>query len=151
MRTNLDDLRHRPILDLSTATTIGRAEHAVIDVEQRTVVALALAKVEGDATILPWDSIRSIGADAITVDNGDLLRAPAGELEQRTASGSLDPIAKKVLSDAGDEHGSLDDIVIDSESGAVTDLVIGDRTVPGRALIGIGDYAAILAESTLSQ
>lgn len=151
MTIRLDDLRHRPIFDLATATSIGRAEHLVIDVDQRTIVALAVGKVEGDATILPWESIHSIGADAITVDDGDLLRAPETELEQRTVSGSLDPIAKTVLSDAGDEHGTLDDITINSDTGAITELVIGDRTVPGRALIGVGDYAAIVDASALSQ
>ena len=149
MTINFDDLRHRPILDISTATTIGRVEHLVIDPSDSSVQALTIGKAQDNATVLPWSGINAIGPDAVTVDTTGQLRAPESELEQRATSGDVDPIGKMVLSDDGDHHGTLRDLVIDTDSGSITELLVGDRTLPGRALMGVGDYAAIVDQAQL--
>lgn len=151
MDIHFDDLRHRAILDISTATTIGRVEHLVIDVSDASVSALTIGKGPDNDVVLSWNEIKAIGPDAVTIETQEHLRAPENELEQRTAKGDLDPIDKLVLSDDGDKHGTLTDVVIDAESGAVTELLIGDLTIPGRALIGVGDFAAIIDHSHLGE
>lgn len=149
MTVNFEDLRHRPILDISTAATIGRVEHLVIDPSDSSVPALTIGKAQDNATVLPWSGIKAIGPDGVTIETKGQLRAPESELEQRTTSGAVDPIGKLVLSDDGDEHGTLRDVVIDTDSGEITELLIGDLTLPGQALMGIGDYAAIVDQAQL--
>ncbi len=145
MKVHLSELRNRPVMDLSSATTVGRIERVVLDLGRSAVSGFVLGKVEGPETILPWDGVKSIGPDAVTIDDTSLMREPSGSAETRSAAGDLEPIGKLVLTQFGDEAGELRDLVVETETGEATDLVIGEQTVPGRRLLGVGDYAAIVS------
>jgi hypothetical protein len=59
---NLSDLAGRPVLDLATATNIGKVADFVIDPVSRRIVGFQLANVKGPAHWLAWDAMNTLGA-----------------------------------------------------------------------------------------
>ena len=141
---NVSDVIGRSVLDLSTATTVGRVDDVVIDPRSRRLVGFHLAKVSGSATWLPWEALRSLGADALTIDGAEALTEPPAD--ERAGLRARRAFGGRVLTDSGHELPSLTNFDVDPESGAVNGVAVGDRTVPGESLIGIGSYATVVAE-----
>ena len=81
------------------------------------------------------------------VADEDTLRPPNDDRERDGVDGKLDLLGKRALSERGNELGKIDDVSFDADTGALEDLVIGDRRVPAAALLGSGSYAAVLDKS----
>jgi uncharacterized protein YrrD len=140
----ITDLNKRPVMDLSSATTVGRIDDVIIDPASRQLVGFELAKTPGKASYLAWDALRALGSDAVTIENVDALSATPNEtaappLKRGKVMGGI------VLTDQGFSLGNLADVEFDADSGAVTGLVIDDaRVLPGDSLLGIGHYAMVV-------
>ena len=88
--------------------------------------------------------VTSVGADAVIVNR---VR-DVGPDEDRLVSGSQDPLKKRVLSDQGNEHGSVSDVTID-EAGLVHSIDVDGESTDGARLRGLGSYALVItADST---
>lgn len=143
MTVNLSTLYGRPVLDVSSATTVGSVRCGVVAAVDGTVHALVLDKTPAEGSILSWSSIKSIGPDAITVESAEVFRVPSEE-EDRAAKGDLDPIGKRVLTSDGEAIGELTDLSVDEVSGTVEEVAIGDDRLPGTSIVGSGDYAVVV-------
>lgn len=144
MTVRLQPLGGRSILDLTTATSVGQVQCATLDPGLGEVAALVLKKTPGAETLLPWSAIKAIGPDAITIETRDVLVAPEGPKQQRAASGDLDPLGKRTFNDMGEALGHVDDLVVDDDTGRITEVIIDGRSFDGSTLIGSGPYAVIL-------
>jgi sporulation protein YlmC with PRC-barrel domain len=140
----LSELRGRPVLDISSATTVGQLQLAVVDPARGGVVAFRVRSSQGPGDLLPWESITSIGPDAVTVESVDLLRGPVGRAEQRAAEHGHDPIGALVITDRGEEVGTVTEVLIDETSGAIERLVTDRVDQPAPTIIGMGDYALVV-------
>ncbi|MGI8709912.1 MAG: PRC-barrel domain-containing protein [Acidimicrobiales bacterium] len=143
MTVNLSELYGRSVLDVSSATTIGSVRCGVVAAREGRVEALALDGTPGEESILAWSAIKSIGPDALTVDNTQDLRKPA-EGEDRAAKGDTDPIGKNVFTDAGEAIGQLTDLRVDEDSGRVEEVTIGGERLAGTVIMGSGSYAVVV-------
>jgi sporulation protein YlmC with PRC-barrel domain len=140
---NLSDLAGRPVLDLATATTIGKVADFVIDPVTRRIVGFQLAHVKGPAYWLAWDAMNTLGADALTIDRPDVLTEPP---EHSRGLRADKVIGGRVLTDSGRELRNLVDLEIDPDTGQITGLKIGDHSMPADALIGVGRYATVVVD-----
>ena len=61
------ELVTHPVMDLATATSIGRIDDAVVDAAHGTSVRLRAEKDPGEGDWLAWDQVNAVGADALTV------------------------------------------------------------------------------------
>ncbi len=139
---NVSELIGRSVLDLSTATTAGHVDDVVVDAASRRVVGFRLGKTAGSSTWLAWDSVGSVGADAVTIDDADKLAdEPVGSGSGVKADRVL---GGRTLSDEGRDLGSLADIEVDPESGAVQSLITSTGRLEPDTLIGIGSYATVV-------
>ncbi len=138
---NVDDLLGKPVLDVSTATTAGRIDDLVVDVGQRTVRGLVVGKAASGAW-LEWSDIKSMGADAVTIEHADVVTAAPTDVGPGCRQAKV--LGGRVLTDEGRELGPLGTIDIDPDSGAIEALVLADRRVPADQLIGIGSYATVV-------
>lgn len=145
MKVPLSELHGRPIMDLSTATTIGSVDGVVLDAPAGRLAALTVGRSAEGRTILDWESIRSVGPDAVTVEDDGAIRAPAGAYESGAADGSFRAVSKQVLTDEGDAAGTVDDVVIDIETGAFVGIVIDGTAVPASKVMAVGDHAVIIS------
>jgi sporulation protein YlmC with PRC-barrel domain len=82
----------------------------------------------------------------MVVDEG-ALRPPADDRERSAADGKLELVGRRALSERGNELGTIDDVTFDADTGALVDLVIGERSVPAGSLLGSGSYAVVLDKS----
>ena len=139
---NVDDLLGKPVLDVSTATTAGRIDDLVVDVGGRTVRGLVVGKSANGGAWLEWSDIKSMGADAVTIERVDVVTAPPGDVGPGCRQAKV--LGGRVLTDEGRELGPLATIDIDPDSGAVEALVLADRRVAADQLIGIGSYATVI-------
>lgn len=144
MTTKLAELTGRPVLDIASATTVGQVDHAVLDAGSGSIAALRLAKVDGDADLLPWDSIKAIGPDAITIESVARLRQASSAAESKGTDQSLDPIGARLLTTAGLELGRVADVEVDEGSGAVETIATAEARHPGSSTVGFGTYALVV-------
>lgn len=137
----MTSLRHtvgKPAINRETAEQLGKVQHFVVDARARRVQALAVSVGRG-TQLVDWTQVESIGPDAVIV-NGS--HEPNGD-DDRAVSGALHPLQKRVLSDQGNEIGTLDDVEID-DGGRVRTLIVGDEHVQGGRLEGVGSYAVVI-------
>ena len=100
------------------------------------------------ATWLAWEAVRAVGADAVTIDRGDMLtKPPPGSDGLRVAR----VLAGRVLTDEGRELARLTDFDIDPGTGVISAIIVGDVSLPASALIGIGCYAIVVADPNTSR
>ena len=140
---NVSDILGRNVLDLSTATTIGRVDDVIIDAATRRVTAFHLAKTATSRSWLPFGNVAAVGSDALTVtDDDQVVEAPGG-----AAAGvaGLKALGGHVLTDQGREIGPLHDVDIDDDGGVIT-LTTASGIVAADDLIGIGSYAVIVTD-----
>jgi sporulation protein YlmC with PRC-barrel domain len=146
------------IVSVAEAARLGKVADVVFATDPLTVAALHL---RGDGTdfIVPFDHVRNLGADAVTVDSSQVTQmASAGDtfdgLPRLTKLVQL-----KVVDDAGTLIGTLQSIELDPPTGRVERLVahrggvlgIGgaSRTIAAEAIRSVGvDILTVAADAT---
>jgi sporulation protein YlmC with PRC-barrel domain len=136
----------RRVLSTGTAETVGTVAGFVVDPATAQVVAIRLKKTHGSGNTLHWPDLASFGADDVTVPSADAITSASGtaaDLDTKNA----ELLGKRLLTDAGTEIGTVDDIDFDPASGAVISLQTPNGPVNGDRLIGCGSYAVIVRDS----
>jgi uncharacterized protein YrrD len=136
------DAAGRQVVSTSTAETLGSVDEFVVYPPSHAVVALLLKKTAAGDTLL-WSDLTAFGADAVTVSGADKLTAPRADLVALSGKDHR-LLGKRVLSTAGDELGTVDDVEFDPDTGIITALVLAGGDVAGVRLIGVGSYAVIV-------
>lgn len=136
----------RKVVSRSSAKELGAVGHLLVEAQQRQIAAVVIGKGK-KARLVDWAQLSGFGPDAVMVADEDTLRPPNDDRERDGVDGKLDLLGKRALSERGNELGKIDDVSFDADTGALEDLVIGDRRVPAAALLGSGSYAAVLDKS----
>lgn len=137
--------RKRDIVNTATATRVARVDGFVVLPGPARVALLRVGKVKGAGTLLAWEDLQGFGPDAVTVATDAVIRPARDALEQRAENSDLEILGKRVLNERGMELGTITDVDFDPETGAVTSLLTKTETIPGRRLIGLGNYAAVVS------
>jgi sporulation protein YlmC with PRC-barrel domain len=136
----------RTVLSTGTAETVGTVAGFLVDPATAQVVAIRLRKTSGSGDTLHWPDLTSFGTDNVTVPSADAITNATGtaaDLDTKNA----ELLGKRLLTDAGNEIGTVDDIDFDPASGAVISLQTRNGPVYGDRLIGCGSYAVIVRDS----
>ncbi|WP_406164520.1 PRC-barrel domain-containing protein [Streptomyces sp. NBC_00996] len=139
----LSELSGLTVMSKADATAIGTVDGIVIDPAASRVAALRLAKTSGAGSYLAWPDIHAVGPDAVMAPGRGALRDADEELAPLTAA-SRDLPGKRVLTDHGEEAGTLQDIDFDPRTGGVSALLTAGGSIPGTHLIGVGSYAVVV-------
>lgn len=140
------DLKGRKLVDTSSADTAGKVDGFLLDPSSRTVVALEFKKTDHGSTVA-WADLTAVGADAVTVAGTSVIVDAEGHLaDLATKDGQV--LKKRVLTDAGEDLGSVHDIDLDPQSGALLELIVGEKkhrsSIAGSRLLGVGSYAVVI-------
>ena len=140
------DLKNRPVVSLKDGTKVGEVSDLTLDATNIQVGSLLVAGSDGNS-ILPYRSVRTIGTDAVTIDNSGTLQAPAdrsGDEERRVST----LIGLPVVNQEGSIIGTMEDLEFDDQYGRVITLVVrrggvlgiggSHESVPRTAIRGIG-------------
>ena len=136
------EVHGRKVVSTANAETVGKVDDFVVDPASRSVVALRLKKTDSGDT-LTWAGLTAVGADAVTVADASVITAADGRVAELLGKDHR-AVGKRVLSDLGDELGKVSDVDFDPANGAITTIRVGERDVPGSALLGIGSYAVVV-------
>jgi len=142
--SSLRALVGQPVIARESADRLGAVDGVVIDPEARRVVAVQLG-ANKSCRFVGWDEISAIGPDAVMVSSSAGVRETEGPLEERAAAGNAGLLGKRLLDDAGDELGTVDDVEFDDTTGVVEHLRAGDEPIAGERIIGIGSYAVVVS------
>jgi len=134
----------RKVVSRETAEELGTVSHLVVDAGTKRVTGLVVGK-RRRARLVDWARLSGMGPDAAIVEADDVLHEPADDRERAAAGGKLELLGKRVLEETGNELGSIDDIVFDSDSGELLQIVLGESERPASLLLGSGSYAVVLS------
>ena len=140
------DATGRTVLSTGTAETVGTVAGFLVDPVTAQIVALRLKKTHGSGNTVPWTDLTSFGADNVTVTSADVITEATGTVKDLDSkAGQL--LGKRLLTDAGTDIGTVNDIEFDPASGAVISLKTSNGPVYGDRLIGCGSYAVIVKDT----
>ncbi|HVA08495.1 MAG TPA: PRC-barrel domain-containing protein [Acidimicrobiales bacterium] len=143
MTVSFRDSSGRKVVSTASANEVGSVAHLLVDAQQRRVASVVIGRGK-KAQLVDWSQLSGFGPDAIMIVDEDALRPPADDRERAATEGRLELLGKRALSERGNELGQIDDVTFDPDTGALEDLIIGDRRVPAGSLLGSGSYAAVL-------
>ncbi len=136
----------RKVLSRASAQELGAVSHLLVNAQQRQIAAVLIGRGK-KAQLVEWAQLSGFGPDAIMVVDEGALRPPADDRERAAADGRFELVGKRTLTERGNELGPIDDVTFDADTGALEDLVIGDRRVPAGSLLSDGSSAAVLDET----
>lgn len=151
------ELQGLAVMDVSGGKKLGSIEDLVISPEDGRVLGLTLGgggMLGGSRTFVSADDIRSIGADAVTVE-GDNVARPESEMSEelsaaRDASRSL--VGKKVVTEGGSLLGTVSDYLVDESARRVSGLTVGggmlsaEDAIAADRIVSLGPDAVIVSD-----
>jgi len=140
----------RKVVSRTSAQELGTVTHLLVDAPGRQVTAVIVGKGK-KARLVDWSALSGFGPDAVMVGDDSALRPPADDRELDGANGKLDLVGKRVLTERGNELGSVGDVSFDPATGALETLRVDDREIPAATLLGSGSYAVIVDDSQEAQ
>lgn len=137
------DISGNPVMDTSTATSVGRVEAPIIDPATHRIVGFRVKKSKGPGDVLLWEAVAGLGPDALTVSSAEQVADAPAVLKERSGK-KLDVLRRRVLTEHGHPLGKIRDVEFDPADGRVTSLLLKDSFVDGTRLLGIGKYAVVV-------
>lgn len=136
----------RKVVSRTTAQEAGGVTHFLVDEHKQQILSLVVGRGK-KAKLVDWVDVSGFGPDAVMISDETALRVPADDREREAAAGKLELVGKRTLSELGNELGPIEDVTFEVDSGALEDLVVGDRHLPAHSLIATGSYAAVIDKS----
>lgn len=142
-----------PVIDLSSGQRVAEVKDLVCDQSEQRITALIVGRgnLWRKAKIITWESIYSVGTDAVTIASSNVI-APAAKLAGNQHTGNR-YLGKQVLTTSGQYLGRVDDIAVNQISGQIvgcvlTDGIVGDF-ISGRAIIPLVESAVMSADNMI--
>lgn len=142
--TRFSEADGRRVITRDTARQIGSVKRYLLDPATASVLAIQIGDKSGQPQIVDWPSILAFGEDAVIVESEGVAREVSGEREERFIKGTEDLKDKRVLTDQGDELGSVRDVVFDARTGRLSQFVLREQELPIERLVAVGPYAVIV-------
>ncbi len=135
---NISELIGKPVVSMVDGEKVGVVKDVMIDADQLKATAILLGGIPGQG-ILPFEQVKSVGHDAITIDSAQAIQWATGHLS--TAAGRKADELKKlpVMDSSGTALGGIQDIEIDVTTGRLLSMKVG-----GGGVFGIGGHSTVV-------
>lgn len=141
--TRVADVDGKPVLSRDSAEELGRVTGVAIALDPPRVTSLVV-KSGRKTGVIAREQVTSFGPDAVVVGSDDAWHEPSTDDDERAAAGRTVPVAKRVLTDAGNEIGTVSDAEFDPADGTVVALFAQDGPIAAQRLRGLGSYALVV-------
>ncbi|MFK0023822.1 PRC-barrel domain-containing protein [Streptomyces sp. NPDC090798] len=136
--TLFSQIRGLPVVTLGEANELGVVKSLMIDVASGLIGQVRLSPARGRKDIaIDWSALHVIGPDAVLVRSDTAL-------DTTPPPAPVDVVGVRVLTEDGDERGTVRDIAFDPVTGRVENMCTALGDIPGDRLIGLGDYALVV-------
>jgi sporulation protein YlmC with PRC-barrel domain len=153
-------LKDKPVVSMADGTKIGNVQELLFETGKFRLAALLLSGA-GGKSLLPFEAIRSFGADVITVENGSVTQGVDGNLSVGGYRGLRELTSLRVINGEGAWLGDVREVDLDQKGGQVEQLsahrggVLGiggtTVTIPASAIRGIGPKVITVDLPTAAQ
>lgn len=140
MRRLLKDVTGARVMSKASAQKMGKVERVLLDVPPRRVVALQV----GRDGLVDWVDVSGVGTDAVVVESEERVRQAADAREERAMAGDFDWKGKRVLSNHGNELGTVTEVELDEVTGAIEAVLTSAGQVTADRLVALGSYCVIV-------
>jgi sporulation protein YlmC with PRC-barrel domain len=127
----IEDLLGMPVLAVEEGARLGRLAGVEVDVIDGRIRYL---RVDGEGrraeSFVPWDAVRSVGQDAITVDSRHSLKENLLSADRDRLSAYLGD--RPVVTENGTRLGNVTSYEVDVESGAIARYHVAHGGIFGR-------------------
>ncbi|MFF7853308.1 PRC-barrel domain containing protein [Streptomyces sp. NPDC007904] len=129
-------MRGLPVLTLGDASLVGVVRAVTADVASARVthVRIRRGRLRREA-VLAWEALDAVGPDML------IVRSPAGPAE---APPHRDLLGSRVLTECGEERGTVLDAAFDPVGGRVEAVLTTFGELPADRLLGLGDHALVI-------
>ncbi len=138
----LSEVAGTKVMSRTSAQKIGKVERVLFDVPPRRVVAVQIGRDE----VVDWEAVTGMGSDAVVVEGEEQVRAAGDAREERALAGDFDCKGKRVLSDHGNEMGTVGELELDEASGALVAIETSEGRVEANRLHAIGSYCVVVTQ-----
>jgi sporulation protein YlmC with PRC-barrel domain len=154
---NSTQIKGLPVIGIAEGAVLGTIDDLYVDVEARTLLGFFVegttSATTGESAYLDPSDIRSIGADAVMVDNQSAMRGKG----VRTQIGSLvniDSLTKRtVMTESGTHVGTVAAIEFELPDGAFTQIEVSpglfktNTTIPIEGVVSIGPEIIVVSDA----
>jgi uncharacterized protein YrrD len=138
----------RPVVAADTAETIGSVKGFVLDRSGRTIDAIHIDGRGKRAIVLPWSAVNSFGSDAVMASSGDDPEAISNDHEKSAVTGAVTLIGARVLTTAGLDIGTIDDVEFETDSGSVVRVVTAQGPIEPSRFRSLGSFALVVDQDS---
>lgn len=138
----LSDLDGLKVVSRFSAEDAGTVKDVLVDARTQQVLALRVGKRH--AQLVDWSALTGLGPDAAVVGEEAALRDPADEREQAFLKGHLSLLGKRVLSEQGNDCGTIRDADLDETSGRLLAVHVEQGTIAASRLWSLGSFALVV-------
>jgi sporulation protein YlmC with PRC-barrel domain len=135
------------IVSISEASRLGAVTDLLFQTAPLRVAALR-ASSEGTDFVIPFESVRSLGTDAVTVESSQVTQIAGAESTLGSLAGFESLRKLKVVDEAGTFIGTVHGARLDPATGSVLELVTrkggvlgvgrNETTIPAEAIRSVG-------------
>ena len=137
------NILNRPVMAVETATELGKVSGFAIDPDTCRMAAVRYGR--GSSTrIAKWEILAGIGPDAVMVADHGRIIAPQTPEEELIAKGDRGLLGHRVLSEIGNDLGTVIDFDIDADTAEILHVVTDQMTLDGQVLRRVGPVGAIV-------
>lgn len=138
MRATLkaNDLIGKPIVSIVDGEKVGVVKEVLIDPASLKATAILIGGPPGQG-LLPFESVKSVGDDAIMIETTQMIQWATGPLSSAAGRTIHDLKKMKVMDSSGKEIGKVHEVEIDVPSGQIASVHIS-----GGGVFGIGAHSA---------
>jgi sporulation protein YlmC with PRC-barrel domain len=160
---NIDQLCDMAVVSVQQAEKLGTVEDVLVDLDQHRAGGLVLhGGLFRGGPIVGWSSVRTIGQDAVMVDDSNAA-VPGGDGDISGLAPMHELRGMKVVTDAGSLAGTLEGVDIDPATGLIIRYIAtepggglfhrGHRfTLPPEGIVGVGvDLITVAADAITVQ
>ncbi|MDI3339380.1 MAG: PRC-barrel domain-containing protein [Sphaerobacter sp.] len=153
-------LKGLPVVTIDGGERLGTVNDVLVSTDERAVHALTVhsgGRFGGSTNVVEMAAVRSIGSDAVMVQDHTALQTPeaAHRYRQYVPLGDLSNL--RVVNESGSRVGSVSSVRINEETGAITALEVvrvgmtgpfrSNLVVPIDAVRSIGLDAVVVADA----
>jgi len=160
MRTG-KDLIGLAIVDVRDGKKLGNADELVISPDDGKLLGFIMKSgglFSSEEVIVEIEDVRSIGADAITVDGDEVAHTleASAEAFREARGGGRSLVGRKVVTQGGTLGGQVSDVVINEEQRRVTALLIGGGmleqgdALPADRIVSVGPDLIVIRDGDAS-
>jgi sporulation protein YlmC with PRC-barrel domain len=137
-----------PIVSLADGAKLGRIDEVLFETQPLRVAALRAAG-DGQGFVIPFAQLTHIGADAVTVESGQMTEAASADGAFGALPGLSQLKKRTVVDQAGTLVGTISGIALDPATGQMTGIAVRKggllglggttTTIDPAAIRGVGD------------